>query len=317
VLAALELTPTSVFFSSTRSRRVSAEPPQPAVALEARASSATDARASGASVDTSLQPSLSGLGVPYRRGARGAATRTAACSAPAYGRAPAGIGRRAVPPGHGGVSSAVLRPGATSWSGEVPNAARGAPRLALARGAIRRSFVSIRRVVEVRLDRRGRAAETIADLGDRSALELAVVPGEGHCSPALCHSVRDRLGAVRRHRRQRIPASWRLRRGSQPVGGHSRSMPTNTSTWRRGGTHLPRTREEAASTRQILVAGTKQVAPAARHRSDGSARVAASASFSRLPVNASRARRGGALRPRAPTIWCGARSSRASLGWRR
>ena len=64
----------------------------------------------------------------------GHAVITRACSAPAYGRSPAGIGRRAVPPGHRGVSSAVLRPGATSWSGKAPNAARVAPRLALARG---------------------------------------------------------------------------------------------------------------------------------------------------------------------------------------
>ena len=54
MLAALELTPTSAFFSSTRNRRVSvpSRQTQPAVALEARASSARDARASGASVDT-------------------------------------------------------------------------------------------------------------------------------------------------------------------------------------------------------------------------------------------------------------------------
>jgi hypothetical protein len=36
-------------------------------------------------------------------------------------------------------------------------------------------FVSIRRVVDVRLDRRGGAAETVGDLPDREALELAVM----------------------------------------------------------------------------------------------------------------------------------------------
>ena len=48
------------------------------------------------------------------------------------------------------------------------------PELSLLR-AIRRSFVSIRRVVEVRLDRRRRAAQAIRDLPDREPLELAVV----------------------------------------------------------------------------------------------------------------------------------------------
>jgi hypothetical protein len=48
------------------------------------------------------------------------------------------------------------------------------PELSLLR-AIRRSFVSIKWVVEVGLDRRGRAIETVRDLRDRQTLDLAVV----------------------------------------------------------------------------------------------------------------------------------------------
>jgi transcriptional regulator with XRE-family HTH domain len=47
---------------------------------------------------------------------------------PAYARAPAGIGRRAAPPRHGGVRSALLRPGATLCPGDAPYAERIAPR---------------------------------------------------------------------------------------------------------------------------------------------------------------------------------------------
>jgi hypothetical protein len=58
---------------------------------------------------------------------------------------------------------------------EAPYAARVAPRPALARGAIRRSFVNITWVVEVRLDRRRRATKPIGDLHDRQTVKLAVV----------------------------------------------------------------------------------------------------------------------------------------------
>ena len=55
------------------------------------------------------------------------------------------------------------------------NAARVAPRLALARGAISRSFVSIGRVVQVRLDRRLCASQPVGDLRDRQVVLLAIV----------------------------------------------------------------------------------------------------------------------------------------------
>ena len=83
----------------------------------------------------------------------------------------------------------MLRPGATSWSGKAPNAARIAPRPALARGAIRRSFVSMRRVVQVRLDRRLCAAQPAGDLRDRQVLLLAIVPGKRRGAPTLTNSI--------------------------------------------------------------------------------------------------------------------------------
>ena len=62
---------------------------------------------------------------------------------------------------------------------------RRAPRLALAARGVRRSFVSIRRVIEVGPDRRRRAAEAVGDLPDRKAFELAVVPRQCDGSATL------------------------------------------------------------------------------------------------------------------------------------
>ena len=68
---------------------------------------------------------------------------------------------------------------------------RVAPSTALAPGAIRRSFVSIRRVVQVRLDGRLGAAKSARDLGDRQALLGAMVSGQRSCTPSLLHTVSD------------------------------------------------------------------------------------------------------------------------------
>ncbi len=60
-----------------------------------------------------------------------------------------------------------------------------APSTALAPGAIRRSFVSIRGVVEVSLDGGLCATEPTGDLGDREALLVAVVASERRRPPPL------------------------------------------------------------------------------------------------------------------------------------
>ena len=74
------------------------------------------------------------------------------------------------------------------------------PELSLLR-AIRRSFVSISRVIEVRLDRRRRPAELLGDLRDRQALCLAVMPRQCHRTAALTHPV----GKTGRHLRRHAP----------------------------------------------------------------------------------------------------------------
>ena len=120
---------------------------------------------------------------------------------------------------------------------EAPYAARVAPRLALARGAIRRPFVSIRRVVEVRLDCRLCATEPACDLGDREALLVAVVAGERYRPTALLNAVQsahapDDTAARRRDRfvprtasRGGIPrASERRPSHDQRVVLHGRSV---------------------------------------------------------------------------------------------
>jgi hypothetical protein len=72
------------------------------------------------------------------------------------------------------------------------------PELSLLR-AVCRSFVSIRRVVEVGLDRRRRAAETLGDLGDREALSLTEVVRKGDRSAAFYDAVIPRRRQTGRH----------------------------------------------------------------------------------------------------------------------
>ena len=55
--------------------------------------------------------------------------------------------------------------------------------------AIRRSFVSIRGVVEVRFDCRRRATESCSDLGDREPVGFAEVARQRHRLPVLEHPV--------------------------------------------------------------------------------------------------------------------------------
>ena len=64
------------------------------------------------------------------------------------------------------------------------------PELSLLR-AIPRSFVSIRRVVEVGLDGGFRASEPAGDLGDREVLLVAVVVCECDRSAALLDAVQS------------------------------------------------------------------------------------------------------------------------------
>ena len=55
--------------------------------------------------------------------------------------------------------------------------------------AVRRSFVSMRCVVQVRLDRGFCACEPARDLRDRQLLLVAIVPGQRSCTPSLLHTV--------------------------------------------------------------------------------------------------------------------------------
>ena len=72
------------------------------------------------------------------------------------------------------------------------------PELSLLR-ATRRSFVSIRWVVEVRLDRGRGATETVADLPDREALELTVMTRQGDRPASLENPTRFCSGRLARH----------------------------------------------------------------------------------------------------------------------
>jgi hypothetical protein len=81
---------------------------------------------------------------------------------------------------------------------------RRAPRLALAARGVRRSFVSIRRVVEVGFDGRGRAAQPLGDLRDRQALRLTVMPRECDRALALCYTI-QRLIRGRSHTASKVP----------------------------------------------------------------------------------------------------------------
>jgi hypothetical protein len=77
-----------------------------------------------------------------------------------------------------GVALAVARPGVAAAAPAHPHVPR-----------LDRASVLPRRVVEVRLDRRGRAAKTPSDLGDRHALRLAEVPRQRHRPAALDDTV--------------------------------------------------------------------------------------------------------------------------------
>ena len=105
----------------------------------------------GDSVDTGLQAALSAWAC-HTGAAPGCPTRTRACSAPGV-RSSAGRDRAkgcAATPWRRAFCRAEARGDLVPR--EAPYAARGAPRPALARGDIRRSFVSIRWIVEVGLD---------------------------------------------------------------------------------------------------------------------------------------------------------------------
>ena len=137
---------------------------------------------------------------------------------PGYARAPAGIGCRGAPPRHGGVRSVLLR--ASEWR----RTRRASRRLlyALAGWAIRRSFVSLGRVVEVRLDRCRRATEPVGDLPDREALELAVMPRQGHRPSTLKNPTHSRGWRLARHTASRYVAQlaflWRSARTCRRTG---------------------------------------------------------------------------------------------------
>ena len=77
-------------------------------------------------------------------------------------------------------------------AGDVPDAlyaARVAPKPALARGAICRPFVIVRRVIQICLDGRLCPSEPARDLGDRQVLFLAIVAGMRRGSPPLVNSI--------------------------------------------------------------------------------------------------------------------------------
>ena len=80
---------------------------------------------------------------------------------------------------------------------QAPYAAHVALRPALTRGAIRRSFVSIRRVVQVRLDGGLRASQPTGDLRGRESLVIAIVTRQRSRPSALLHTINSR------HRRRR------------------------------------------------------------------------------------------------------------------
>ena len=64
----------------------------------------------------------------------------------------------------------------------------------------------MRWVIEVRLDRRWRATETIGDLSDREALELAVMPRQGDRPATLENPTRSRGRRLDRHNGSRYLA---------------------------------------------------------------------------------------------------------------
>jgi len=67
-------------------------------------------------------------------------------------------------------------------------------------------FVSIGRVVEVRLDGRRRSPRTVRDLLDREALELAVMARQGDCPATLENPIGSSVRRLARHTVSRYPA---------------------------------------------------------------------------------------------------------------
>ena len=99
------------------------------------------------------------------------------------------------PPRHGGVCSVLLRPGSAFCAGAVHGARRTEVCVV--------PFVSVRRVVQIRLDGRRRPSKPPGDLGDREPLLVAVVARERR-SPApftytiTCGHAGDDSGRSRR-----------------------------------------------------------------------------------------------------------------------
>ena len=102
------------------------------------------------------------------------------------------------------------------------------PELSLLR-AIRRAFVSIRRVVEVRLDRRGRATKPVRDLGDGQTLGLTEVAGQRDGAATLDHAVIRRRASAGDH----ASAYWLHRRNSRCW----RCSETRRAEWALANTH--------------------------------------------------------------------------------
>ena len=111
------------------------------------------------------------------------------------------------------------------------------PELSLLR-AVRRSFASVRWVVEVRLDRRRRAPQPTGDLRDRQTLRLPIVASKRDPAPTLNDTIGHRARDVRRHGRDRTAADW-CSRLATPLAQFPSSR-TPTSSLRCG--HLEQTR---------------------------------------------------------------------------
>ena len=75
--------------------------------------------------------------------------------------------------------------------------------------AIHRSFVSIRRVIQVRLDRGRRASQPARDLGGRESLVIAIVTRQRDRPSALLHAINGR------HRRRRYRSQPTVTAGAQ------------------------------------------------------------------------------------------------------
>ena len=69
------------------------------------------------------------------------------------------------------------------------------------------------RALEVRLDRRRRAAEPIGDLLDRQALELPVMACQSHRATALCNPIGSRVWRVANQASDATSVDWGFHRG--------------------------------------------------------------------------------------------------------